>query len=167
MEIIPLIQTFGHFEWLLKLPGYESYRDNPSSPMIITPCIEETYVLLEGTVHSLIKLRQNSHDLLYLFRSAEANIGLTSWQYYYSHRLRWSSTEECSSEMSFDCFQRLWAIHSVRPPRAKCSIEISIHVFAGMFDVLWTSCWKFDPAFEYSFGMILSAMQRLSTMKNW
>ena len=167
MEIIPLIQTFGHLEWLLKLPGYESYRDNPSSPMIITPCIEETYVLLEGTVRSLIELRQNNRDLLYLFRSSEANTGLTSWQYYYSHRLRRSSTEECSPEMPFDNFQRLWAIHSVRSPRAECSIKISIDVFAGMSDVLWTSFWKFDPAFEYSFGMILSGMQRLSMMKNW
>ena len=48
MDIIPLIQTFGHFEWLLKLHEFRSYRDNPVSPMVISPCLEETYVLIEG-----------------------------------------------------------------------------------------------------------------------
>lgn len=48
LEIIPLIQTFGHLEWLLKLQQFELYRDDLSSPMVITPCLNTTYILLEG-----------------------------------------------------------------------------------------------------------------------
>lgn len=50
LEIIPLIQTFGHLEWLLKLRQFELYRDDLSSPMVITPCLDTTYTLLEGSI---------------------------------------------------------------------------------------------------------------------
>ena len=48
MEIIPLIQTFGHLEWILKLDRFQSYRDDPRSPMVISPCLNDTYTLLQG-----------------------------------------------------------------------------------------------------------------------
>ena len=48
LDIIPLIQTFGHMEWLLKLREFELYRDDLTSPMVITPCLNTTYILLEG-----------------------------------------------------------------------------------------------------------------------
>ena len=68
LEVIPLIQTFGHLEWLLKLREYELYRDDLSLPMVITPCFNATYVLLEGTMTS-----EPSHStplLLLLLRSS-------------------------------------------------------------------------------------------------
>ncbi|CAF1555921.1 unnamed protein product [Rotaria sordida] len=48
IEIIPLIQTFGHLEWILKLDKFQSYRDHPNLPLVISPCINATYVLLQG-----------------------------------------------------------------------------------------------------------------------
>lgn len=48
LELIPLIQTFGHLEWILKLEEWKFYRDNPNLPTVISPCINETYILLEG-----------------------------------------------------------------------------------------------------------------------
>ncbi len=48
LEIIPLIQTFGHLEWILKLDEFKSYRDNINLPTVISPCINATYILLEG-----------------------------------------------------------------------------------------------------------------------
>ncbi len=48
LDVIPLIQTFGHLEWLLKLHNFELYRDDLSLPMVITPCLNTTYILLEG-----------------------------------------------------------------------------------------------------------------------
>lgn len=47
-EVIPLVQTFGHLEWILKLQEFLPYRDNVDSPMVISPCLEQTYTLLEG-----------------------------------------------------------------------------------------------------------------------
>lgn len=35
-------------EWLLKLREFELYRDDLASPMVITPCLDTTYILLEG-----------------------------------------------------------------------------------------------------------------------
>ncbi len=48
LELIPLIQTFGHLEWILKLDEFKSYRDNINLPTVISPCINATYILLEG-----------------------------------------------------------------------------------------------------------------------
>jgi len=48
LEVIPLIQTFGHMEWLLKLREFELYRDDLALPMVITPCLEKSYILIEG-----------------------------------------------------------------------------------------------------------------------
>ena len=43
-----MIQTFGHLEWLLKLQEFELYRDDIGSPMVITPCLNSTYILLDS-----------------------------------------------------------------------------------------------------------------------
>lgn len=66
LEIIPLIQTFGHLEWLLKLRQFELYRDDLTSPMVITPCLNTTYILLEGLCFSSCDLlsRLDVLDLL-------------------------------------------------------------------------------------------------------
>ena len=69
LEIIPLIQTFGHLEWLLKLREFELYRDDLSSPMAITPCLNASYILLEGilffwSISILLCIRFHSLALL-------------------------------------------------------------------------------------------------------
>ncbi len=56
LDIIPLIQTFGHLEWLLKLREFELFRDELASPMVITPCLSTTYILLEGNFNYLQEL---------------------------------------------------------------------------------------------------------------
>jgi hexosaminidase len=53
LDLIPLVQTFGHMEWLLKLREFELYRDDLTSPMVITPCLNTTYLLLEGNFFSI------------------------------------------------------------------------------------------------------------------
>lgn len=34
LEVIPLIQTFGHLEWLLKTEQFVRFRENVSYPMV-------------------------------------------------------------------------------------------------------------------------------------
>ncbi len=48
LELIPLIQTFGHLEWILKLNEFKSYRDDENLPTVISPCSNVTYILLAG-----------------------------------------------------------------------------------------------------------------------
>ena len=38
LEVIPLIQTFGHLEFLLKLPRFSALRDQSSQPCCLCPC---------------------------------------------------------------------------------------------------------------------------------
>ncbi len=73
MEIIPLIQTFGHLEWILKLQEFESYRDDRNYPLVISPCLNATYVLLEGYLEFLYRKKDFE-----FFRSFETNTGYAS-----------------------------------------------------------------------------------------
>lgn len=46
LEIIPLVQTFGHMEFVLKYQQYSSLREHDYTPQVITPVKEESYDLL-------------------------------------------------------------------------------------------------------------------------
>ncbi|CAF1015761.1 unnamed protein product [Adineta steineri] len=61
LDVIPLIQTFGHLEWLLKLQPYELYRDDLSLPMVITPCLNTTYILLEDLLTQTLDMHPFSN----------------------------------------------------------------------------------------------------------
>ena len=47
LEVIPLIQTFGHLEFLLKLPSFSGLRDLPSQPCCLCPCHPEARQLVK------------------------------------------------------------------------------------------------------------------------
>ncbi|CAF1181394.1 unnamed protein product [Adineta ricciae] len=63
LDIIPLIQTFGHLEWILKLREFESYRDDPKLPTVISPCVDKTYSLLEDLVQQTLDMHPNSQTI--------------------------------------------------------------------------------------------------------
>jgi hypothetical protein len=46
--IIPLVQTYGHLEWLLKLKKFSHLREDSRYPQVITPCLNESYTVLYG-----------------------------------------------------------------------------------------------------------------------
>ena len=48
LYVIPLVQTYGHLEWLLKVKKFAHLRENSEYPQVITPCLEESYSVLFG-----------------------------------------------------------------------------------------------------------------------
>ncbi|CAF3832048.1 unnamed protein product [Rotaria sordida] len=63
IEIIPLIQTFGHLEWILKLEKFKSYRDHPNLPVVISPCLNDTYILLQDLLQQTLDMHPNSNKI--------------------------------------------------------------------------------------------------------
>jgi hexosaminidase len=43
LEVIPLIQTYGHLEFVLKLKQFSHLREDKKHFQTISPCVEETY----------------------------------------------------------------------------------------------------------------------------
>ena len=48
LKVMPLLQTYGHLEYVLKLKEFMHLREDPRYPQVITPCLEESYKLLFG-----------------------------------------------------------------------------------------------------------------------
>ena len=48
LYVIPLVQTYGHLEWLLKVKKFAHLREDSTYPQVITPCLEESYTVLFG-----------------------------------------------------------------------------------------------------------------------
>ncbi|XP_057654809.1 hexosaminidase D-like isoform X2 [Diorhabda carinulata] len=59
LKIIPLIQMFGHLEFILKLNSYEDLREVPEYPQVICPTNEKTVKLLEVMVEQVIRSHNN------------------------------------------------------------------------------------------------------------
>ncbi|XP_060076944.1 hexosaminidase D-like [Ylistrum balloti] len=60
LEIIPLIPTFGHLEFLLKHEQFRNLRDVDSSPLVITPALDATYVILSELIKQVMRLHNTS-----------------------------------------------------------------------------------------------------------
>lgn len=50
LKLIPLVQTYGHLEWLLKLKKFAHLREHSEYPQVITPCLNESYTVLYGMI---------------------------------------------------------------------------------------------------------------------
>lgn len=48
LYIIPLVQTYGHLEWLLKVKTFAHLREAEQFPQVISPCLNESYTVLYG-----------------------------------------------------------------------------------------------------------------------
>ena len=48
LEVVPLLQVYGHLEYVLKLKEFMHLREDRRYPQVITPCLEESYKLIFG-----------------------------------------------------------------------------------------------------------------------
>ena len=58
LEIIPLVQTFGHLELALKLEVFEHLREIPEIPQAICPSLNESMWLVRNLVDQMMELHQ-------------------------------------------------------------------------------------------------------------
>ncbi|XP_014270971.1 hexosaminidase D isoform X1 [Halyomorpha halys] len=59
LEVIPLIQTFGHLEFLLKLEKYKHLRENSKYPQAICPSKNETLQILFSLIDEILDAHKN------------------------------------------------------------------------------------------------------------
>ncbi|CAF1327275.1 unnamed protein product, partial [Didymodactylos carnosus] len=46
LKIMPLLQTYGHLEYVLKLKEFMHLREDRRYPQVISPCLQESYTVL-------------------------------------------------------------------------------------------------------------------------
>lgn len=54
LTVIPLVQTFGHMEFLLKLSGFENLREIPQYPQVICPTHTSTLNIISDMLEQII-----------------------------------------------------------------------------------------------------------------
>ncbi|UJR07750.1 hypothetical protein I4U23_012034 [Adineta vaga] len=63
LDVMPLLQTYGHLEFLLKLDEFRDLREDIKYPQVITPCINKTYTILYSMIDQYLELHPNIHYL--------------------------------------------------------------------------------------------------------
>ncbi|OWR43951.1 hypothetical protein KGM_215551 [Danaus plexippus plexippus] len=66
LDLIPLVQTFGHLEHALKLREFQHLRENPLYPDSICPSQSESYDLIKAMLDQIINFHENIFPLKYL-----------------------------------------------------------------------------------------------------
>ncbi|KAK0417034.1 hypothetical protein QR680_012796 [Steinernema hermaphroditum] len=58
LEVVPLVQTFGHLEWILKLEEFAHLREDPKFPQVICFGAEESWNLLRDMVNQVANVHK-------------------------------------------------------------------------------------------------------------
>lgn len=62
LKVIPLVQTFGHLEFALKVKEFQHLREVPNSPQSICPSLNTSTKFIEDLVTQVISLHTMSQD---------------------------------------------------------------------------------------------------------
>ncbi|XP_017881030.1 hexosaminidase D-like [Ceratina calcarata] len=68
LTVIPLIQTFGHLEFVLKLEAYKDYREVPRYPQVVCPTYNKTLPLIYKMIEQIVETHP---DMKYLHIGAD------------------------------------------------------------------------------------------------
>ncbi|XP_067012083.2 hexosaminidase D [Anabrus simplex] len=63
LEVIPLIQTFGHMEFILKLEKYSYLREVSTYPQVICPSHNSTFPLITAMIDQIMELHPDIKNL--------------------------------------------------------------------------------------------------------
>uniref|UniRef100_A0AC34PUU6 Beta-N-acetylhexosaminidase n=1 Tax=Panagrolaimus sp. JU765 TaxID=591449 RepID=A0AC34PUU6_9BILA len=70
LEVIPLVQTFGHLEWLLKLEEFKHLREDSRYPQVICFSSEESFELIKMMVDQVAEIHKR-FDMKYFHMGAD------------------------------------------------------------------------------------------------
>ncbi|CAF1611125.1 unnamed protein product [Adineta ricciae] len=59
LDVMPLLQTYGHLEFLLKLQEFSDLREDSRYPQVISPCTNKTYPVLFAMIDQYLALHPN------------------------------------------------------------------------------------------------------------
>ena len=60
LGVIPLVQTFGHLEWILKLDQFKNLREEPAYPQALCPSKEEALNMVRTMVTQMMEIHRDS-----------------------------------------------------------------------------------------------------------
>lgn len=63
LSIIPLIQTFGHMEFLLKVEKYKALRELESQPFTISPALDSSYAMINSIIKQVVDMHPDSEHI--------------------------------------------------------------------------------------------------------
>lgn len=92
LSIIPLVQTFGHLEFILKTAQFKELREVPDYPQVICPTHNTTLVLLMDMIDQVIKLHIHS-TTLHIGSDEVYNIGMCDRCVDTMQKNRWSKSQ--------------------------------------------------------------------------
>lgn len=98
LKIIPLVQTYGHLEWLLKIKKFAHLREVADFPQVITPCLNESYTVIFEMLDQVIKLHNDV---------TEFHVGCDEVYYKLTH-------ESCFNFPDRDNFAKAFMSHLVK-----------------------------------------------------
>ena len=88
LKVMPLLQVYGHLEYVLKLKEFVHLREDQQYPQVITPCLEESYKLIFGTDIERSIIALSSTNVSVLFRDDRSDALPTSRDSVPAHGLR-------------------------------------------------------------------------------
>ena len=59
LQVIPLVQTFGHMEFILKLEQFSHLRDVAEMPESICPCHDQTMSLIRTYIDQVMSIHKH------------------------------------------------------------------------------------------------------------
>ena len=60
LGVIPLVQTFGHLEWVLKLDEFKTLREEMAVPQALCPSKEEAVNMVRSMVTQIMEIHKDS-----------------------------------------------------------------------------------------------------------
>lgn len=58
LEVIPVVQTLGHLEWILKLEEFSHLRDDQNSPTVICIGLDNTFELIRDMIDQVANVHK-------------------------------------------------------------------------------------------------------------